>query len=394
MNYLKKIISLTAIISIIVSASIVNSASEDLYVKLKIGDTTAYINNTETKLEAAPFIDPGSNRTLVPLRFISEAFNAAVEWEKGTVTKEWLDADASKRSQDENVNNINITIKEGNSPNVKYPVTWYLRTGRKYAWNSNDVKKEDAFFDNAPSGNLEGRVYHNKLSKFPKDMEQAPVIMNGRTMVPLRFIAEMMLNLKVEWDGNTKSIILRRNTEVKQTAPQPTLPVESDGTGADIPFTKTSNTKVHKLELVSAAIDSEINDENCFYVPESINIKKSIENETVTWEINTSNNYPGSFLLKKIKDEKLFISRPTSSYYENPDNIDITDLIKSTGLDVNKLNLEVVDIGDFDYFGKSKNSYVVLKLGDDKVSALLGYRNRHKIMGKGIPRKHFNNWLI
>lgn len=293
MNYLKKIISLTAIVSIVFSALILTSASEDLYVKLKIRDTTAYINGAENKLESAPFIDPISSRTLVPLRFISEAFNAEVEWEEGKVTTEWLDANANKRSQVENVKNINITLKEGNSTDIKYPITWYLRVGRKDAWNSNDVKK---------------------------------------------------------------------------TKPQPTSSVKSDCTGADIPFTKINDTNVHKLDLVSTAMDSKINDENSFYVSEAFNIKKSIDNETVSWAINAINNSPGSFLLKKIKNEKLFLSRPNSSLYENPDNIDITDMIKSTGLDINELDFEVVDIYDF---GDSENSYVVLKLWDGKVSALL-----------------------
>lgn len=381
MNNLKRIISLTAIISIILSSSIVTSASEDLYVKLKIGDTTAYINATESKLEAAPFIDPTSNRTLVPLRFISEAFNAEVEWEEAKVTKELLDADANKISQVENVKNINITIKEGNSPDVKYPITWYLRVGKKDAWNSKDVKKEDAFYDNSPSGNLESREYQDKLSMFSKDMEQAPVIINGRTMVPLRFIAETLLNLKVEWNANTKTIILKQNTEVRQPEPQPTSPVESEDTSGDISFTKIDTTKVNKLELVSTAIDSKINNENCFYVPRSYNIKKSIENEIVTWTIDTINNSSGSFLLQKIKDEKIFLSRPTYPLYENSDNIDITSLIKSTELDISKLNFEVVDIADFE------SHYVVLKLWDGKVSALLYSRWDY---GKNLSNNIYN----
>lgn len=212
MKYSKNIIFLTTIISIItyivITTSISAMASNGLAIKLKIGDTTAYINDAETKLEAAPFIDPDSNRTLVPLRFISEALGAKVEWEEYERTVKWLDANAVTRSKVENVQNINITIHEGISSDVKYPITWYLRIGRKDAWNSNDVKKEDAFYDNAPFGNLASMTYGSGLMRFSKDIEQAPLIKDNKTMVPLRFIAEKIMNLDVQWDNATKSIIL------------------------------------------------------------------------------------------------------------------------------------------------------------------------------------------
>lgn len=49
-------------------------------VSLKINDTTAYVNNEAVQLDAAPVIVDG--RTLIPLRFIAESFNAEVEWEQ------------------------------------------------------------------------------------------------------------------------------------------------------------------------------------------------------------------------------------------------------------------------------------------------------------------------
>ncbi len=49
---------------------------------LKIGSSTAYVNGAPVKLDMPPIIR--NNRTLVPLRFFSEAFGASVFWQSKT----------------------------------------------------------------------------------------------------------------------------------------------------------------------------------------------------------------------------------------------------------------------------------------------------------------------
>lgn len=59
-------------------------------VTLKIGKNTLNMAdisqslNTSVELEVAPFLE--GDRTLVPLRAVSEAFNATVEWDEATST--------------------------------------------------------------------------------------------------------------------------------------------------------------------------------------------------------------------------------------------------------------------------------------------------------------------
>jgi outer membrane protein assembly factor BamB len=48
-------------------------------ISLRVGQTTAYLNGTKLELEAAPRIV--GNSTLVPLRFVSEALGASVDWD-------------------------------------------------------------------------------------------------------------------------------------------------------------------------------------------------------------------------------------------------------------------------------------------------------------------------
>lgn len=48
-------------------------------VTLKIGSKEMFIDGDKSLMDVAPFID-GNNRTLVPIRFVAEAFNCSVDW--------------------------------------------------------------------------------------------------------------------------------------------------------------------------------------------------------------------------------------------------------------------------------------------------------------------------
>jgi len=53
---------------------------DNYMINLKIGSKTATVNGTAKQLDAAPFIDPKSNRTLVPIRFVAEFLGSKVYW--------------------------------------------------------------------------------------------------------------------------------------------------------------------------------------------------------------------------------------------------------------------------------------------------------------------------
>ena len=52
-----------------------------LTIELIIGSDTACVNDKETKINAVPFITDG--RTMIPVRFVSEAMDCRVDWEEG-----------------------------------------------------------------------------------------------------------------------------------------------------------------------------------------------------------------------------------------------------------------------------------------------------------------------
>ena len=111
-------------------------------VRLYIDHYQAMINGMVVTIDAAPFIDPANNRTMVPLRVIAEAFGTQVEWDEVAQA---------------------VIIFNGG-------------VGR-------------ALFINQP---------------LPNDMGTA-VIVGGRTFVPLRYVSDM-LGAEVEWDAVHRAV--------------------------------------------------------------------------------------------------------------------------------------------------------------------------------------------
>lgn len=118
--------------------------------KALINDKEVYIDPNNTKI--APFVVP-PGRTVVPIRFISESFGADVTWESDTKTiRIYLES-----------KNIRITLQVGN----------------KIARVNDKIITLDA----------------------------PPLIKEGRTFVPLRFISESF-GAKVEWFNVEKKIVI------------------------------------------------------------------------------------------------------------------------------------------------------------------------------------------
>jgi outer membrane protein assembly factor BamB len=116
---------------------------------LQIGNKTAEVNGELFTLDVPPVIMVGS--TLVPLRFIGEAFGAEIEWEPKT-----------------------------------RQITYSLYGTRIVLW-VNTIEAE--------------------VNGITVRLSQPPSIIAGRTMVPVRFISEN-LGAKVEWDGSTRNVYI------------------------------------------------------------------------------------------------------------------------------------------------------------------------------------------
>jgi len=132
-------------------------AMEDVVVSLKIDNPIMYINGAQTEIDKGRGITPviTNGRTLVPIRAIIEAFGGSVGWDSATQTV------TLNMSDDV----INLTIDN---------YTAYLNNAA-YA------------------------------------LDVAPTIINSRTMLPIRFIAESF-NLGVAWDNITNTVSIIRDS--------------------------------------------------------------------------------------------------------------------------------------------------------------------------------------
>ena len=136
-----------------------------------------WVNGRYVSTDVPPVIENG--RTLVPLRVISENLGIRVEWRADT------------RSV--------YTYREINGA-PDFSNALLLTVG--------DKKVLKPANESAKTGSL----YYN--------LEAAPSIINGRTMVPIRFIAEAY-KLKVDWDAINRTVIVGNG----YTAPKkPSIP--------------------------------------------------------------------------------------------------------------------------------------------------------------------------
>ncbi|WP_051688298.1 stalk domain-containing protein [Desulfofalx alkaliphila] len=123
-------------------------------IKLTVGQVAAKVNGNAYTMDTAPYVDTQANRTLVPVRFVSEALGAKVNW--NAETREVNITDGGK--------DIMLTI---GSNNVL-------------------VNGQTKVIDCAPT-----------------------VVLPGRTFVPLRFVSET-LGATVDYDAVTKEITINR----------------------------------------------------------------------------------------------------------------------------------------------------------------------------------------
>lgn len=149
------LITLLLVCSLFTFASAADNS--DVVVSLQLDNPIMEVNGVETEIDArrgtAPTVQNG--RTLVPIRAMIEAFGGSVAWDGASST-------VSLAMDDDTVKLV--------------------------------INSDIAYFNNS---------VHN--------LDSAPRIINGRTMLPIRFVAESF-NLGVAWDGDTRTVTVIRNS--------------------------------------------------------------------------------------------------------------------------------------------------------------------------------------
>lgn len=120
-----------------------------ILIVMAINDHFARVNDRLHTLEQPPVIQNG--RTLVPLRFIGEALGASIEWDPGSRTVTYT------------------------TPDTKILLT---------------IDSTTAYVNGTPV-----------------EIEVAPTLSNGRTLVPARFVSEAM-GFRTDWLSHTRQVVI------------------------------------------------------------------------------------------------------------------------------------------------------------------------------------------
>ena len=156
---MKKLVSIVLALGIMMTMCTFVSAEESR--------VTVTLDDIEVTFpDAQPFVDVRS-RTLVPIRFVSEAMGAKVDWENDTRT----------------------VVIQKDEDNIRYTI------GQPMAYLNGEMLTFDSY----------------------------GILKESRTFVPLRFIAEM-LSCDVDWNDSAKTVVIKSAGEaVKFPEPQITV---------------------------------------------------------------------------------------------------------------------------------------------------------------------------
>ena len=167
---LKSLLSGVIVGSMLLSS--VSSVFASQVVKVSIGSTTASINDYNTTLSVAPYIQQPSESMMIPLRFVSTGLG---------------------------IDESNIQYK----PNTKEITITYNGTTAKFIVGTNKLI-------------LNGEEFSMLIENTHPVYTE---IKNGSTFIPLRSL-ELAFGVKIDWENSTKTAILTNKTEDNKTTNQ------------------------------------------------------------------------------------------------------------------------------------------------------------------------------
>ncbi len=191
---MKKLLSIFITICMMFAMLTGIAAENDLMLSLQIGNPVMTVNGTEKPIDAegtAPVIV--NDRTLLPVRAVVEEMGGTVAWNGDTQT---------------------VTLNYG----------------------ENEI-----------------RLIINNTTAYLNDTAQtldvAPTIINDRTMLPIRFIAESF-KFEVDWDENTQTVTITENAEAMQTPSVPEVTPEPAETPAPTDTPSDNEKEENKMLVV------------------------------------------------------------------------------------------------------------------------------------------------
>lgn len=205
------------LVVVVISTAVMSYASNNASnITLQIGNTTATVYGKQAVLDAAPVIIDG--RTMVPIRFIAESLDCTVDWDaqNKTVTILQYKNFGFSGAVSGGADTVSVGFSDGVSGGVSGGVSEGFSDGVSDEIISNWGKR--VILQIGKNAVAVDDITYDTVTTYPKgfdllkstnavQIDAAPVIINGRTMVPIRVIAEN-LNCKVDWDAQSKTVTI------------------------------------------------------------------------------------------------------------------------------------------------------------------------------------------
>lgn len=156
-------------------------------------DIKLWINGKYVETDVAPIIE--NDRTLVPVRVISESLGAIVEWDAEEQLVSIMDVDIDLNNLDDELNIL------------KFKNFFILAIGETELIKVNADYMQKLLTDELKEGIHEVSDEDVEKNSTIVPMDTAAKIVNGRTMVPIRVIAEQ-LGVKVDWDADNRTVVI------------------------------------------------------------------------------------------------------------------------------------------------------------------------------------------
>ncbi|CAM3965987.1 stalk domain-containing protein [Alkalicoccus chagannorensis] len=196
------------------------SASRDgMDVRLGIGSTRAYLNGEAQTLRTAPSIT--NNHTMMPLRFLTEALGSQIAWDQSSRTV-YISVNGDAEVPPSQPDGVRVFIDDEELQSSVAPVNRsgttmvpmravFEKLGASMRWN-NDLREASAVRD---GNELRLRIGSTTgyVNSSAHTLLQAPEIIDGHTMMPLRFVSEAFGD-QVRWNqSEQRADITRQQSE-------------------------------------------------------------------------------------------------------------------------------------------------------------------------------------
>ncbi|MCF6138840.1 stalk domain-containing protein [Pseudalkalibacillus berkeleyi] len=215
----------------------------DKKISLKVGSKTAYINGKKVTLDVASKMI--SYRTMVPLRFVTEALGAKVYWDSSTLTAsietpveeeptpdpEYLEVGNKKyrivtviidgKEQEYDTPAISIDYR------TMIPIRGSLdQLGAEFSWNQEKQQATVTTEDKTIVLTIGSKTAVVNGEEVELDVPAQEI--NGRTLVPLRFLSETLNTEDIKWDSETYTVTITTKTEPAATSEPETEPTNEE----------------------------------------------------------------------------------------------------------------------------------------------------------------------